>query len=55
MCPDVILDKYRERVATLTGKPCPALFLSVSLEPRPPDSFAFSNMILEEVNPNGSE
>ena len=55
MCPDLILDKYRERVATLTGKPCPALFLSVSLEPRPPDSSAFSNMILEEVNPNGSE
>ena len=50
----MILDVYRERVAASTGKPCPALFLSVSLEPRKSDSTAISDMILEIINSNGS-
>ena len=52
-CPDLILDKYRERVATSTGKPCSALFLAVFLEPRPSNSTAISDIIREEINPNG--
>ncbi len=50
----MILDAYRKRVATSTGKPCPALFLSVFIEPRKSDSTAISDMILEEINSNGS-
>ena len=53
-CPDMILDAYRKRVATSTGKPCPALFLSVFIEPRKSDSTAISDRIFEEINSNGS-
>jgi hypothetical protein len=49
MCPAFILEKYRERVAGETGKPCPGLFLSVSLSPRQSSSTAFSEILQEEI------
>ena len=50
LCPEFILEKYRERVARETGKPCPGLFLSVSLSPRQSSSTAFSEILQEELN-----
>ena len=50
MCPAFILEKYRERVAKETGKPCPGLFLSVILSPRMSSSTAFADILEEELN-----
>ena len=50
LCPAFILEKYRERVARETGKPCPGLFLSVILSPRPSSSTAFADILEEELN-----
>ncbi|MBQ2632343.1 MAG: carbohydrate-binding domain-containing protein, partial [Kiritimatiellae bacterium] len=49
LCPAFILEKYRERVASETGKPCPGLFLSVTISPRPADSTAFAEILGEEL------
>ena len=49
LCPEFLLEKYRERVARETGKPCPGLFLSVSLSPRQSSSTAFSEILQEEI------
>ena len=50
LCPAFILEKYRERVAKETGKPCPGLFLSVILSPRMSSSTAFAEILEEELN-----
>ena len=50
LCPEFILEKYRERVARETGKPCPGLFLSVILSPRMSSSTAFADILEEELN-----
>jgi len=49
LCPEFLLEKYRERVARETGKPCPGLFLSVSLSPRQSSSTAFAEILQEEL------
>ena len=49
LCPEFLLEKYRERVARETGKPSPGLFLSVSLSPRHSSSTAFSEILQEEI------
>ena len=49
MCPAFILEKYRERVARETGKPCPGLFLSVTLSPRMSSSTAYFEILEEEL------
>ncbi|MBQ3344712.1 MAG: InlB B-repeat-containing protein [Kiritimatiellae bacterium] len=49
LCPAFILEKYRERVASETQKPCPGLFLSVTISPRPSDSTAFAAILGEEL------
>ena len=49
LCPEFILEKYRERVARETGKPCPGLFLSVTLSPRQSSSTAFAEILEEEL------
>ena len=50
LCPEFFLEKYRERVARETGKPCPGLFLSVTLSPRQSSSTAFNEILQEELN-----
>ena len=49
LCPAFILEKYRERVARETGKPCPGLFLSVTISPRPSSSTEFDEILGEEL------
>jgi hypothetical protein len=49
LCPAFILEKYRERVARETGKPCPGLFLSVILSPRMSSPTAFFEILQEEL------
>ena len=49
LCPSFILEKYRERVASETQKPCPGLFLSVTISPRPSSSTEFDEILEEEL------
>ncbi|MBQ6916046.1 MAG: InlB B-repeat-containing protein, partial [Kiritimatiellae bacterium] len=49
LCPAFILEKYRERVASETQKPCLGLFLSVTISPRPSSSTEFAEILEEEL------